>query len=139
MSAPLMVSISGIRGIAHESFTQEVIEKYTTAFGKIISVPTHSNRTIIVGRDSRISGKWALEIATKCLTRLGYDVLEIGIVPTPTVCSHYIVLLLVLINKVQYLVIQKKSLAGLVITSSHNPKDWNGITIVVCFNQFAHH
>jgi phosphomannomutase len=98
MSAPLMVSISGIRGIAHESFTQEVIEKYTTAFGKIISDPNSENQTIIVGRDSRISGlinlwksltyylgTWALEIATKCLTSLGFNVMEIGIVPTPTV------------------------------------------------------
>jgi phosphomannomutase len=56
MSAPLMVSISGIRGIAHQSFTQEVIEKYTTAFGKIVADANHPNRTIIVGRDSRMSG-----------------------------------------------------------------------------------
>lgn len=94
MSAPLMVSISGIRGIAKESFTQEVIEKYTTAFGKIIADPTHPSRTIIVGRDSRMSGQWALEIALPTLTRLGYNILDIGIVPTPTVwlsdlCSRH--------------------------------------------------
>lgn len=57
MAAPLMVSISGIRGIAHESFTQEIIEKYTTAFGKIVSEGNScAGQTIIVGRDSRISG-----------------------------------------------------------------------------------
>jgi phosphomannomutase len=116
MSAPLMVSISGIRGIAHESFTKDIIEKYTTAFGKIVSEGKSCiGQTIIVGRDSRISGQWALEIVLKCLTSLGYDVLEIGIVPTPTV---------------QYEVIKQKSLAGIVITSSHNPKEWNGLKFV---------
>jgi phosphomannomutase len=70
---------------------------------------------IFVGRDSRVSGPWVEQIAIGVLVAQGYHVKVVGIVPTPTV---------------QLLVIKEKAVGGLIITSSHNPVQWNGLKFV---------
>eukprot|EP01112_Ceratiomyxa_fruticulosa_P010442 TRINITY_DN2768_c0_g2_i1.p1 TRINITY_DN2768_c0_g2~~TRINITY_DN2768_c0_g2_i1.p1 ORF type:complete len:460 (-),score=97.33 TRINITY_DN2768_c0_g2_i1:287-1666(-) len=110
MSGPLMVSISGVRGIIGLSLTPAVISKYVTAFGIL-----QKGKKIIVGRDSRVSGPFIEKIAHGILMSLGYQVVDIGIVPTPTV---------------QLIVTEEKADAGLIITSSHNPVEWNGLKFV---------
>ena len=83
------VTISGIRGIIGESFTPSVVIKYVTAFAMIQSqsAPINSKRTIIVGRDSRVSGPWVLNVVHGVLVSIGFQVVDVGIVPTPTVRS----------------------------------------------------
>lgn len=73
------------------------------------------SRVVFVGRDSRVSGPWVEQIAAGVLVAQGYHVKTVGIVPTPTV---------------QLLVLKEKAVAGLIITSSHNPVEWNGLKFV---------
>eukprot|EP01126_Amoeba_proteus_P026209 TRINITY_DN2598_c0_g1_i12.p1 TRINITY_DN2598_c0_g1~~TRINITY_DN2598_c0_g1_i12.p1 ORF type:complete len:457 (+),score=98.06 TRINITY_DN2598_c0_g1_i12:107-1477(+) len=115
MSAPLMVSVSGVRGIAGKSFTPAVVEKYTSSFAFLQSNKFGHGGTIVVGRDSRVSGPWVKLIVHGTLLAMGFNVLEIGIVPTPTV---------------QYMVMKEKMKGGIVITSSHNPVEWNGLKFI---------
>jgi phosphomannomutase len=70
---------------------------------------------IILGRDSRVSGPWIENIVQGVLVGQGFQVISLGIVPTPTV---------------QVIVQQKKALGGVIVTSSHNPVQWNGLKFV---------
>ncbi|MGD9488306.1 MAG: phosphoglucosamine mutase [Calditrichaceae bacterium] len=103
----LMVSISGVRGEIGSTLTPEIIQKYTLAYGTYLN-----GGTVIVGRDSRVSGPFVLSIVKGCLMATGCKVIDIGIVPTPTVqmsIEHY------------------KADGGIAITASHNPVQWNGL------------
>jgi len=103
----LMVSISGVRGIIGESLTPQIIEKYTLAYGTYLK-----KGTVIVGRDSRVSGPFVSNIVKGCLVATGCNVIDIGIVPTPTV---------------QLEIEHHKAAGGIAITASHNPIQWNGL------------
>lgn len=103
----LMVSVSGIRGEVGSTLKPEVIEKYTLAFGTFLE-----GGKIIVGRDSRVSGPFVAHIAKGCLLATGCDVIDIGVVPTPTV---------------QMAIEHHKAAGGIAITASHNPVQWNGL------------
>jgi phosphomannomutase len=104
---PLMVSISGIRGVVGETLTPETIIKYASAYA------LYCNRGhIIIGRDGRITGKNVLDIVSSTLQQMGCDVTDLGICPTPTVA----------------LAVEKlKAAGGISITASHNPMIWNGL------------
>ncbi|BFU26405.1 phosphomannomutase/phosphoglucomutase [Entamoeba histolytica HM-3:IMSS] len=115
MSDPLMVTLSGIRGIAQKSLSEAVIIKYVKAFVTIQFEEHTKNSLFILGRDSRVSGPWAEKIVIKALEECGCKVLNCGIVPTPTV---------------QVMVQQHQASGGIIITSSHNPKPWNGLKFV---------
>lgn len=69
-----------MRGIISKSLTPAVVEKYVTAFGLLTK-----GKKIVLGRDSRVSGRWVSPFAESLLVALGYEVVNIGIVPTPTV------------------------------------------------------
>ncbi len=103
----LMVSISGVRGIVAESLTPAIIQKYAVAFGTFIN-----KSPLIVGRDSRTSGTSISNILKGCLQATGCEVIDIGIVPTPTV---------------QMEILYHKAAGGVAITASHNPSEWNGL------------
>ena len=105
--ATLMVSISGIRGVIGESLTPQVISKYTLAFGSYLK-----GGLVVVGRDSRVSGPFVTDIVKGCLIASGCKVVDIGIVPTPTV---------------QLAIEYHKAAGGIAITASHNPIQWNGL------------
>jgi phosphomannomutase len=117
--AALMQSVSGIRGIVGKTFTPAVITRSVAAFGALQKRHKvgHSAepQIIFLGRDSRVSGPWVEQIAAGVLAAQGYHVKLVGIVPTPTV---------------QLLVIKEKAVGGLIITSSHNPVEWNGLKFV---------
>jgi phosphomannomutase len=102
-----MVSISGIRGIIGKSLTPAIIQKYSLAFGNYLK-----NSTVVVGGDSRTSGTAVRNIVKGCLESSGCRVIDIGIVPTPTV---------------QMEILYHKARGGIAITASHNPVEWNGL------------
>ena len=103
----LMVSISGIRGVIGKSLTPQIISKYILAFASYLN-----GGTVIVGRDSRVSGPFVSNIVKGCLVASGCKVIDIGIVPTPTV---------------QLAIEYHKAAGGIAITASHNPIQWNGL------------
>ena len=103
----LMVSISGVRGIVGESLSPHIVQKYALAFGTFIN-----KSPIIIGRDSRTSGTLISNILKGCLQATGCEVIDIGIVPTPTV---------------QMEILHHKAAGGVAVTASHNPSEWNGL------------
>lgn len=108
--------MSGIRGIVGKSFTPSVIMRSVAAFGALQKRHfSADSKSIILGRDSRVSGPWVEQLVAGVLVAQGYHVKIVGIVPTPTV---------------QLLVIKEKAIGGLIVTSSHNPVEWNGLKFV---------
>ena len=106
----LMVSVSGIRGIYGESITAEIALKYAAHFG------VFSKRgKIIVGRDSRTTGPAMFNAVTAGLMSVGCDVVDIGIVSTPTVLLA---------------VEESDAMGGISITASHNSAEWNAMKFV---------
>lgn len=112
----LMVSISGIRGIVGDGLSPEVIVKYTSVYADFIE-----QGKVIVGRDARISGEMVKQIVIGTLLAKGLDVIDIGIVPTPTV---------------QLTVKTLEAQGGIAITASHNPNEWNALKLLNSTGQF---
>jgi phosphomannomutase len=112
----LMVSISGIRGIVGDGLDPKVLVKYTSAYAEFIK-----KGTVVVGRDARITGDMVQEIVVGTLIAKGLNVVEIGIVPTPTV---------------QYSVKTLKAQGGIAISASHNPNEWNALKLLNGTGQF---
>lgn len=106
----LMVSVSGIRGIVGETLTPEIITQYTYAYSELIS-----EGKIVIGRDSRITGEMVNNIVSAVLVAKGFEVIDIGIVPTPTV---------------QFTVKELKAQGGIAISASHNPNEWNALKLL---------
>ncbi len=102
-------SISGVRGTAPE-FNSEAIQKYAQAFHTM-----QPAGVFILGRDSRPSGEEFLETFATALNSFGRDVINLNIVPTPTV---------------QFMVENTDAAGGVIITASHNPIEWNGLKFV---------
>ncbi len=111
-----MVSISGVRGIIGESLTPAIIEKYTLAFGSSIG-----KGKVILGMDSRTSGEFVSNIVKGCLVATGCEVIDVGIVPTPTV---------------QMEILHHHAQGGIAITASHNPPEWNGLKFMDANGRF---
>ncbi len=103
----LMVSISGVRGEIGSSLSPQVITKFILAFGHYLT-----GGKVVLGRDSRVSGPFVADIVRGCLAASGCDVIDVGIVPTPTV---------------QLEVEHHQAEGGIAITASHNPIQWNGL------------
>lgn len=112
----LMVSISGIRGLIGDGLEPEVIVKYTSAYAQFIG-----SGTVVVGRDSRISGEMVRSIVCGTLTAKGINVIDIGVCPTPTV---------------QYTVKTLNAQGGIAISASHNPNEWNALKLLNATGQF---
>ena len=104
---PLIRSISGLRGIAGTSFNEEVIFSHIIAFLSI-----QKKGVILVARDGRSHGKNFLNYSCKVIINAGFDVINCGIIPTPTA---------------QFLVQKYNYSGGLILTASHNPSEWNGL------------
>lgn len=102
--------MSGIRGIVGKGFTPEYVTRYAGAYGVF-----SKRRKIVVGRDSRRSGEMLKNAVIAGLLSVGCDVIDLGIVPTPTV----------LLN-----VKELKAEGGIVITASHNPSEWNALKMI---------
>ena len=107
----IIVSVSGIRGIIGDNLTPENILKFTSAFAAYCRKKSKSKK-IVVGRDGRQHGELISDAVISTLTLFGFKVIDIGIVPTPTV---------------QIATEETKSAGGIAITASHNPQIWNGL------------
>jgi phosphomannomutase len=119
MSDTLMISVSGIRGHVGTDLTPELVARYAAALGAW-SVTARSLRpsgrpAVVLGRDSRTSGPMFAQAAAAGLMSVGVDVIDLGMVPTPTV---------------QLAVEHHHAGAGLILTASHNPIEWNALKFV---------
>lgn len=131
-SAPLMLSISGMRGFVGQSITPPVVSRYTAAFGTWLKGARNTPHPVVVlGRDSRPSGEMFENAAAAGLVSVGCRVVRVGILSTPGVA-------IVLQNlETQANDSTAGSISGatsggggdggVVITASHNPAPWNGI------------
>ena len=106
----LMVSISGIRGIFGSDLSPQNLTLYAAAFGTWLN-----GGTVVIGRDSRVTGELCERIVTASLQATGCNVVNLGIVPTPTVAMG---------------VLQHKASGGIIISASHNPAEWNALKLL---------
>ncbi|MDO5395259.1 MAG: phosphoglucosamine mutase [Bacteroidales bacterium] len=116
----LIKSISGIRGTiggrAGEALTPMDIAKFTAAYATFIDrTTTLPYRTIVVGHDARISGPMVIDIVIGTLMGMGFDVVNIGPASTPTT---------------EMAVVLEEACGGLILTASHNPKEWNALKLL---------
>lgn len=114
----LIKSISGIRGTiggkSGDNLTPLDVVKFAAAFGSWL-LEKGSNRTVVIGRDGRISGAMVQQLVTNTLMGLGIDVIDVGLSTTPTV---------------ELAVVWQKAAGGIIITASHNPKEWNALKLL---------
>src|SRR5437764_839641 len=121
MSDTLMVGVSGVRGIVGKDLTEEIVARWARAFGAWArengkrETGTGKRDAVVVGRDARTSGPAFAAAVTAGLTSVGCDVLDVGLVPTPTV---------------QLAVEHHHAGGGIAITASHNPIEWNALKFV---------
>ena len=116
MSDTLMISVSGIRGHVGIDLTPELVARYAAALGAWVKLGRPASRpSVVLGRDSRTSGPMFADAAGAGLMSVGVDVIELGMVPTPTV---------------QLAVEHHHAGAGLILTASHNPVEWNALKFV---------
>lgn len=108
----LIFTLSGIRGIANKDLTFDVVKRITIAFGLWYE---GKDRKIIIGRDTRPSGKIIEKAVIEGLTSTSFEIINVGICPTPLIIHAK--------NKL-------KIPAGIIITGSHNPQEWNGLKIL---------
>jgi len=112
-SDTLMISVSGIRGIVGRDLTPEIVSRYAGALGAWAS--DLGRPLVILGRDARTSGPMFARAAIAGLQSVGVDVVDLGIVPTPTT---------------QLAVEHHHAGAGLMLSASHNPIEWNALKFI---------
>lgn len=122
----LIKSISGIRGTIGgqpgENLTPIDIVKFTTAYARFMSEANRGKRLrIVVGRDARVSGEMVNDIIEGTLLGCGVDVINIGLCTTPGT---------------EMAVITHKADGGIIITASHNPKQWNALKLLNAKGEF---
>jgi phosphomannomutase len=114
-----MRSVSGVRGIVGTDLTPDVVRRYAAAFG--VFVRSRGGRRVGLARDSRASGPALYAAAAEALCAAGVDVVELGLVPTPTA----------------QLAVEDLPLdGGIVVTASHNPIQWNALKFVGAGGRF---
>jgi phosphomannomutase len=114
----LIKSISGIRGTIGgkpgDALTPTDIVKFTAAFGTLMK-GDKSKCTLVIGRDARMSGEMVNKLVTGTLMGLGINVIDLGLSTTPTV---------------EMAVTNEKADGGIILTASHNPKQWNALKLL---------
>lgn len=116
----LIKSISGIRGTiggkVGEGLTPLDTVKFVSAYATFIRKCTKvETNKIVVGRDARISGKMMEQLVVGTLMGMGFDVVDIGLATTPTT---------------ELAVVMEKACGGIILTASHNPKQWNALKLL---------
>ena len=117
----LMVSVSGVRGRVGEALTPEIVTRFAAAFGAYLREVAGGRPRAVIARDSRTSGPMFVRAATAGLQAVGCDVLDAGLVPTPTTL---------------FAVRHHKAHGGIVITASHNPVEWNALKLASASGMF---
>ncbi len=116
----LIKSISGIRGTiggkVGGNLTPIDIVKFASAYGYfLLKENNHKKLTVVIGRDARISGKMTSSLVANTLVGLGIDIIDLGLSTTPTV---------------EIAVPLEKADGGIILTASHNPKQWNALKLL---------
>ena len=121
----LIKSISGIRGTiggaVGESLSPLDIVRFTASYAAFVRKQGNSSNSIIIGRDARISGEMVSNIVSGTLIGCGFDVLDVGLSTTPTI---------------EVAVQLEKAAGGIIITASHNPKEWNALKLLNSMGEF---
>ena len=110
----LMVSVSGVRGRVGEGLTPEVVARFSAAFGAW-AIGNGKSHSVVVGRDSRVSGPMFHRVVLSALQSVGASVIDLGLTTTPT-C--------------QLAVEHHHAAGGLMISASHNPIEWNALKMI---------
>jgi len=120
----LIKSISGIRGTIGgkpgEGLSPLDVVKFTAAYGTWLSRQT-DNRKVVIGRDGRISGEMVKNLVVSTLNGLGIDVIDLGLSTTPTV---------------ELAVTMENAAGGIILTASHNPREWNALKLLNSKGEF---
>ena len=116
----LIKSISGIRGTiggpVGDGLSPVDVVKFTSAYAKIIrKSATIKTNKIVVGRDARLSGEMVEKLVVGTLMGMGFDVVNIGLASTPTT---------------ELAVTMEGACGGIILTASHNPKQWNALKLL---------
>ena len=122
----LIKSISGIRGTIGwkpgEGLTPVDATKFAAAYGTWLQQKNPNSKiTVVIGRDARISGEMISELVIRTLQGLGIDVIDLGLSTTPTV---------------EVAVPMEHASGGIIITASHNPKEWNALKLLNAKGEF---
>lgn len=120
----LIKSISGIRGTiggkpGHGLSPVDVV-KFTAAYGSWVLKQGNGNK-VVLGRDGRISGEMLRNLAVSTLNALGINVIDLGLTTTPTV---------------ELAVTMEGAAGGIILTASHNPKEWNALKLLNQYGEF---
>lgn len=114
----LIKSISGIRGtiggLPGENLTPLDVVKFTAAYGSLLKAK-QPRPVVVVGRDGRISGPMVHTLVVQTLIALGIDVVDLGVSTTPTV---------------EFAVVEEQATGGIILTASHNPRQWNALKLL---------
>lgn len=123
-SMTLIKSISGFRGtiggIPNENLTPLDIVKFASAYGAWV-LSKDKGKLVIIGRDARISGKIVSDLVVSTLLSMGLDVINLGLSTTPTV---------------EMAVKLEEAAGGIILTASHNPKQWNALKLLNNLGEF---
>jgi phosphomannomutase len=120
----LIKSISGIRGTIGgkpgDTLSPIDVVKFTAAFGSWL-VDKTGKRKVVIGRDGRMSGPMVSSLVSNTLVALGIDVVDLGLSTTPTV---------------EIAVTTEMAAGGIIITASHNPREWNALKLLNAAGEF---
>ena len=108
------MSVSGVRGLVGDPLTPELMAGIAASFGAHMK-DRGGGRTVCLGRDSRVSGPMFARAVTAGLQSVGCDVIDLGVVPTPTLLMT---------------VRDRGAIGGIGVTASHNPAEWNALKLV---------
>jgi phosphomannomutase len=115
----LIKSISGIRGTiggkSGSGLTPIDLVKFTTAYAHFLRQRNKENNKIVLGRDGRMSGEMVRNLVVPTLQNCGFDVVDLGLSTTPTV---------------EMAVKWEAAAGGIILTASHNPKEWNALKLL---------
>ena len=122
----LIKSISGIRGTiggkTNDNLTPVDVVRFAAAYGTYILSQTNvSKAKVVIGRDARISGSMFQALVSNTLIGLGIDVIDLGMATTPTV---------------EMVVPKENAQGGIILTASHNPKQWNALKLLDSKGEF---
>lgn len=121
----LIVSISGIRGTiggdVNNNLTPLDIVKFTSAYATWLIKNSETKPKVVLGRDARISGSMVNQLVCATLISMGIDVVDLGLSTTPTV---------------ELAVVDELATGGIIITASHNPKEWNALKLLNSSGEF---
>ena len=122
---PLIKSISGIRGTiggtVGNAFTPDNIVTFTAAFGYWLKAKYTTSKKIVISRDARLSGEIISKIVSGTLQSIGLDVVNLGLSTTPTV---------------EMAIVAANAIGGIILTASHNPKQWKALTLLNAAREF---